>query len=174
MERQPVERSDPKARLELRALLENRLVEAGDAAAAAGVLADAMMGYLATSAGSWPYILPLAFAAHEDVIYFHSGQGLMASMLADDPHVCLLVMTQPLFEPASTACEYTFRYESVLAFGDAILLESDQEREQALRLIVAKYDAAARDAAFKPSSFASTLVFRMDVEALTYKRAPEA
>lgn len=132
------------------------------------------MGYLATSAGSWPYVLPLAFAADGDVIYFHSGQGLMASMLADDPHVCLLVTTQPLFEPATIACEYTFRYESVLAFGEATLLDSDQERETALRSIVAKYDAAARDAAFQPVSFASTLVYRMGIEALTYKRAPEA
>lgn len=166
-----MERSDPRARLELRALLENRLV---DAPAAAAVLAEAMIGYLATSAGAWPYILPLAFCGDRDVVYFHSGQGMMASILADDPHVCLLAMTQPLFEPASIPCEYSFRCESVLAFGEVILLESDQERDFALRSIVAKYDTAARDMPFEPESFASTLVYRMDVEALTYKRVPEA
>ena len=52
------------------------------------------------------------------------------------------------------------------------MLTDDSERDRVLRLIVEKYDPAARSAPFKPSTFKGTQVYSLKIEALTYKRSP--
>jgi uncharacterized protein len=165
-----VNNSESKARLELRARIEDRLVSDEDTAAARSVLLSAAMGYLATSAAGWPYVIPMAFAYDGAVVYFHGGEGLMSSMLADDPRVCIAVTTNPVFVPGPTPCETTVRYESVLVFGRATPLEQDGERRQALRTIVAKYQPGD-ERPFVPEGLASTVVYRLSIDALTYKRS---
>jgi uncharacterized protein len=165
-----VNNSESKARLELRARVEDRLVSDEDAGAARSVLASASMGYLATSAAGWPYIIPMAFAYDGAVVYFHGGEGLMSSLLADDARVCIAVTTDPVFVPGPTPCETGVRYESVLAFGRAVRLERDDERQEALRTLVAKYQPGD-ERPFVPEGLASTVVYRMSVDALTYKRS---
>lgn len=162
---------ESRARLELKALLEGRLVSDDELDAAKAVLHAGAMGYLAASAAGWPYIIPMAFVYDGATLYFHGGEGLMSSLLGDDPRVCVAITTQPILVPGVSPCETTFRYESVLAFGRAALLESDDEREAALRAIVAKYRPGDSGRPFLQEGFASTLVYRLTIEALTYRRS---
>jgi uncharacterized protein len=160
---------ESRARLELKALLEGRLVSDTELDAAKAVLAAGAMGYLAASAAGWPYIIPMAFVYDGAALYFHGGEGLMSSVLGDDPRVCIAVTTQPVLVPGVSPCETTFCYESVLAFGRAALVEGDDEREAALRAIVAKYRPSDTGRPFLREGFASTLVYKLNVDALTYR-----
>ncbi len=54
------------------------------------------------------------------------------------------------------------------------LVDDPGERDRALRLIVAKYDAALAAAEFKPDILKATSVWALRVRALTYKRNPAA
>ena len=157
---------------QLRARLGSAIVEGDAAAAAVRVLAEQPVGYLAMAGEGWPYVVPISFAGDGETLFFHGGGSLKASLLEADPHVCLAVTTAPGFLPAADPCDENFRYESVLAFGEAGIVDDPGERDAALRLIVAKYDAALADAAFRPDILKATSVWALRVTALTYKRNP--
>ena len=157
---------------QLRARLGDAIAEGEDARDAGRVLSEAAVGYLAVEGGGWPYVVPINFAYDGSVVCFHGGGSLKASLLEADPRVCLAATTRPEFMPGDGPCDGSFRYESVLVFGEVELLADDAERDRVLRLIVEKYDPSARSAPFKPSTFKGTQVFSLKVDALTYKRNP--
>ena len=117
----------------------------------------------------WPYLVPLCFAYDGRAIHFHCGGGLTASMLAADDRVCFAAWTDPEVVRGSAPCDDTMAYESVLAFGRTRLLTDDAEREAGLRQVVAKYDASAEGKTFHPKHFGAVLVYRLEIEALTYR-----
>jgi nitroimidazol reductase NimA-like FMN-containing flavoprotein (pyridoxamine 5'-phosphate oxidase superfamily) len=124
----------------------------------------------------WPYLVPLCFAYDGKTIHFHCGGGLTASMLAADDRVCFAASADTEVVRGSAPCDDTMAYESALAFGRARLLSDDKEREAGLRRVVAKYDQSAQDKSFNPKNFDAVLVYRLEIEALTYRRRlpPEA
>ena len=159
---------------ELRARLGDAVVAGEGALAAQRVLAEASVGYLAMAGDGWPYVVPIAYACDGEAIFFHGAGSMKSSLLEDEPRVCLAVTTAPDLMIGDGPCDDNFRYESVLVFGEVELLNDDDERDRALRVIVEKYDPAARAASFPPGTFAGTRVYALRVEALTYKRNPPA
>jgi nitroimidazol reductase NimA-like FMN-containing flavoprotein (pyridoxamine 5'-phosphate oxidase superfamily) len=159
---------------QLKVRLGKAVVEGDEAEAARRVLAEVGVGYLAMAGEGWPYVVPISFAPDGETLFFHGGGSLKASLLEADSHVCLAVTTTAGFLPAGDPCAENFSYESVLAFGDAELVDDEAERDRALRVIVAKYDRALAQAAFKPDIYKATSVWALRVRALTYKRNPAA
>ena len=159
---------------QLRARLGDAVVEGEAAAAAVGVLAEQPVGYLGMAGEGWPYVVPISFAGDGETLFFHGGGSLKASLLEADGRVCLAVSTGPGFIAAPDPCNENFSYESVLAFGEVELVDDAGERERALRLIVAKYDASLATADFRPDILKATSVWALRVRALTYKRNPAA
>jgi uncharacterized protein len=157
---------------QLEVRLGDSVVEGDAAAPAARVLAEEPVGYLGMAGEGWPYVVPISFAPDGDTLFFHGGGSLKASLLEADGRVCLAVTTLAGFLPAGDPCDENFRYESVLAFGEVELVDDPGERDRALRLIVAKYDAALAAAEFRPDILKATSVWALRVRALTYKRNP--
>jgi uncharacterized protein len=159
-------------RAQLRQRLGDAVVEGEAANAAKRVLAETAVGYLAMAGEGWPYVVPISFAPDGETVFFHGGGSLKASLLEADPRVCLAVTTPPGFIRADDPCDENFRYESVLAFGEVERVEDEDERDRALRVIVAKYDSSLQRAEFRPAIYRATSVWALRVEALTYKRNP--
>jgi nitroimidazol reductase NimA-like FMN-containing flavoprotein (pyridoxamine 5'-phosphate oxidase superfamily) len=159
---------------QLRARLGDAVVEGDAAAAAVRALAGQPVGCLGMAGEGWPCVVPVSFAGDGETLSFHGGGSLKASLLEADGRVCLAVTTGPGFLAAADPCEESFSYESVLAFGEVELIENAGERERALRLIVAKYDAPLAASDFRPGIFKATSVWALRVRALTYKRNPAA
>jgi nitroimidazol reductase NimA-like FMN-containing flavoprotein (pyridoxamine 5'-phosphate oxidase superfamily) len=61
---------------------------------------------------------------------------------------------------------------SVLVEGRATLLTDRDERDRALRAIVAKYDPNAADMPFAKHALAETLVYFVNIETLSYRALP--
>lgn len=159
---------------QLRARLGNAVVPGEAAEAARQVLAGVPVGYLAMAGEGWPYVVPISFAPDGDTLFFHGGGSLKASLLEADSRACLAVATTTGFLPADDPCNENFSYESVLAFGEVELVDDEDERDRALRIIVGKYDSSLTEAAFKPDLLKATSVWALRVSALTYKRNPSA
>ena len=79
--------------------------------------------------------------------------------------------TAPEFIRGDGPCDDNFAYESVLAFGRVRVVRDAAERERALRDVIAKYDPTQREASIE-GALLKTVVWALDVEALTYKRHP--
>ena len=156
--------------LDLRARVESGIATGETAEAAKSVLERAQVGHLAMAGDGWPYVVPLCFAYDGEAIHFHCGGGLTASMLAADDRVCLAASADTAMVRGGAPCDDTMTYESALVFGRVRLLSDGAEREAGLRQVVTKYDPSARDMAFDPKIFDAVLVYRLEIEALTYRR----
>jgi nitroimidazol reductase NimA-like FMN-containing flavoprotein (pyridoxamine 5'-phosphate oxidase superfamily) len=154
------------------------------------VLRGASVAYLAmvedapgASSGSEPYVVPINFAyeggldlAPNDApggrlprLLFHAGAGRKTRALAKNPRVCLAVALDVTFVAGTSPCEDGFAFRSVLIWGEAFPLENPQEREEALRTIVTKYDPGATDRTFDRRALRRTIVFAVTIDALGYK-----
>jgi len=150
-----------------------RLLSAQEQTDVRAILHSAPIAYLAV-ADTHPYVVPINFvfdAAEEwGRIFFHSGEGRKTKALAADPHVCLLVPTEAVFDRGPTPCSDGFAYRSVLIEGKAVPLEAEGQREKALRMIVAKYDPAATHQPLQTAELARTLVYAIDIRSVSYKQ----
>lgn len=85
-----------------------------------------------------PYGVPLHYVVVNGNIYVHAAlEGKKLQCIAGTPSVCFTVVgaTEVLPEQFST------RYESVIVFGDAVIVEDEKEKRSALLEIVKKYSA---------------------------------
>jgi hypothetical protein len=152
-------------------------------APAAVVLREAPVAFLSL-VDDGPYVVPINFAyedpndrvdgerpAHGRIV-FHSGPGRKSDALAKDPRVCLVVTIGVALDRGSAPCEDGFTYRSALVQGRAVLLETREDREAALRTIVAKYDPAAALLPFDEDDFERTLVYAIAIETVSYKERP--
>lgn len=140
------------------------------------VLESARIAYLSMVEGG-PYVIPICFAydcpegsKEWGRIVFHTGEGRKTRALAMDPRVCLAVVVDAAFDQGPAPCADAFAYRSVLVEGSAVRLERPAEREEALRLIVGKYDPPATDLPFAEDDFEMTLVYSVAIRSLSYKQ----
>ncbi len=139
------------------------------------VLLAAPVAFVAMVDGGAPYVVPMNFAystASPGRLYLHTGAGRKTQALADDGRVCIAVTAGEAFYRGATPCQDGFAYRSVLVEGRATLIQENDLREEALRTLVAKYDPAAAELPFRPDALAETLVYAVDIDALTYRQRP--
>ncbi len=148
-------------------------VATGEARRKAGeLLAETHMGFLAVADDAGPYVVPISFAYDGEDIYFHGGEGKRSRALEGEPRVCLAVTSDPKLVKGDDPCSDNFRCHSALVFGRAFRLESEAEKDAALRTVVAKYHPEAAGEPLTPSKVAGTTVYRMEIRAITYRELP--
>lgn len=135
-----------------------------------------------------PYVVPMNFVYEapsdagsgtgdagsegEGRLLLHTGPGRKVDALADNPRVCVSVISDERLELGSTPCEDGYLYQSVVLEGRAVLLTDDSERGASLRAIVAKYDPEAAHKPFDPRIFAQTLLYVVEVDQIGFKERP--
>ncbi|MEN3043000.1 MAG: pyridoxamine 5'-phosphate oxidase family protein, partial [Fervidobacterium sp.] len=100
------------------------------------ILSSAVYGTLSTFNGDYPYGVPVNYVFCDDFIYIHSAlEGHKLENIKKFPNVCFTVVKycKVLPDELSTA------YESVIVFGKAHIVESEQEKREALEKIGIKY-----------------------------------
>lgn len=100
------------------------------------LLKNGAYGFLAMATEQGGYGVPLNYVVDDDVIYVHCAtEGRKLSAVADNPNVSFCVVGQV----AVVAERFTTIYESVIAFGSAVIVSDDETKRRALRLLVEKY-----------------------------------
>ncbi len=87
------------------------------------------------------YGIPLSLAAKDDVTwYFHCAkEGQKLDCIKSDNRVCLSAVTKckPTVGPKDDS--FTLEFKSAVAFGTAEIVENDEEKIEALRLICERF-----------------------------------
>ena len=97
------------------------------------------VGRLGMSIDNKPYVVPMNFAYFNGIIYLHSHKdGMKMSNIKKNPNVCFEVDDGEIITGKQT-CDFSWRYKSAIAFGKARIIESDEERVDALKIISDKY-----------------------------------
>lgn len=119
--------------------------------------------------GNIPYILPMCFGFDRKHIYIHSKKnGKKIRILKNNPRVCLLFEhpVHPVQKP--TFCEWGFEYRTVVVEGEAVFLNSFDDKIYGLNRIVQQY-AGETAASFDQKELAATEVIRITLQSVTAK-----
>lgn len=132
------------------------------------IIRGATVCHLAMRDGDRPYIVPMCFGYHEDTLFFHGAlKSRKYDLLRRYPVVCFEFdhLAEPL--PAAKPCDWDMRYQSVVGFGRAVMIEAREAKRQALEIIAAQY--APGPHRFSDRKIDATGVFKVVIDAMTGK-----
>lgn len=127
--------------------------------------------HLALARRDEPYVIPVSFGYDGAAIYFHTArEGTKIDFIRSNPRVCFqLEQNVNLVADESDACRFTFSFESVIGYGDAVELLDPEEKANGLNQIMLHY--TDREWSFDDSILANTRVWRIAVGTVTGKRS---
>lgn len=137
------------------------------------ILQKATSGTLALLGdGGYPYAVPISYVFSEGKLFFHSalsGHKVDAIRSCDRASFC--VVAQDDVKPAL----YTTFFRSVIAFGRIYIVDDEDEKLAAARLLGNRYNPHQDEALQKEleNGLARMLVIRLDIEHLTGKESIE-
>lgn len=103
------------------------------------IFRQSQVGRLGLAVDNKPYVVPMNFAYFNGSIYLHSHMdGTKMSYIKKNPKVCFEVDDGEIVT-GENPCDFSWMYKSAIAFGEARILESDEERLNALKIISDKY-----------------------------------
>ncbi len=116
-----------------------------------------------------PYGVPVNYVYIDNKIYFHCAlEGHKLDNIKDNNKVCFTIYGGNEIIPQ----RFTTTFESVVAFGTAVVVE-DEEKLEALKLIIERLspEFVEEGMAYIARSGNATAVVRMDIEHMAGKRA---
>ena len=137
------------------------------------ILGRCTSGVLALAGdGGYPYAVPLSYVYAGGAIIFHSAvQGHKVDAIRRDSRCSFCVIEQDEIKPA----EFTTYFRSVIAFGRISILESTDEKVQALRLLGRRYSPGDEPGLQHEidKSLDHVLLLRLDIDHMSGKEAIE-
>ena len=118
--------------------------------------------------GGYPYGVPVSYIYHDGKIYFHcAGEGHKLDAIKADSRVSFTVVGADEIAPE----KFTTMYKSVIAFGRASIIDTDEEKMAALNLIREKYSGnfPKEGAAYIEKFWDKTTVVVIEIEHMTGK-----
>ncbi len=125
----------------------------------------------------WPYIVPMNFSMLDGTLYFHcASDGVKLDLLKANPNVCFEVETGVQVVPGDQACGWSVRYQSVIGFGCASVVEDLDEKRAGLKALLAQYRVLAQykadgETEIPQNILSETTIFRVDIHSLTGKES---
>ena len=130
---------------------------------------------VAFSEADGPYIVPLNFGflpRQGGVFYFHGAkEGKKAELMAGGARVGFELDTRHALIEGRAACDYAYRFQSVVGKGLASAVDDPAEKQEALLCIMRHY-SPRDDFAFTDAQIAAVGVFKLLVTEMTGKEHP--
>ena len=120
--------------------------------------------------GDTPYIVPLCFGYRDDTLYFHGSiKSRKYKLIQKHPKVCFEfdILAEPI--SALDPCDWDMRYQSVVGFGKASLVDDTDEKRRALEIIVSQYTMESH--AFTEQMLKATTVIKVAITSMTGKQS---
>ncbi|MBU1964253.1 MAG: pyridoxamine 5'-phosphate oxidase family protein [Proteobacteria bacterium] len=116
-----------------------------------------------------PYVVPMNFGLGENCLFLHCAtEGRKLDILRQNDRVCFEMDFLREIRQGQVSCGWGARYESVIGFGRAILVDDAAEKRFALDRIMDHYRAQG-PYAYPDDILAKTAIIRIEIESLTGK-----
>jgi nitroimidazol reductase NimA-like FMN-containing flavoprotein (pyridoxamine 5'-phosphate oxidase superfamily) len=103
------------------------------------ILDEGFVCHVGFSVDTQPYVIPTLFARIGDAIFFHgSAASRMLRNVSDGISVCVTVTLTDGFVLARSVFNHSMNYRSVVALGKATLVDTSEEKLEALRAFTEK------------------------------------
>ena len=120
--------------------------------------------------GEVPYAVPMNYGYDAGTFYLHSAKaGKKIDLLKKNPNVNLVIYEDKGLVTADTACDYGYRFSSVICTGKAEFVESASGKEEALKKMM-ELIAGMKNTAFKPGEIERVHVIKVKVLEISGKR----
>lgn len=134
------------------------------------VIRECRVCRLALNDGGYPYLVPLNFGYRDGTLYFHGAMaGKKLDLIEADNRAAFELDTRLEVVDAEEACDWTMTFQSIVGRGRISMIESPQEKEAALAIIMAQY--SERAFTFPEKQVRGTAVYRLNIEEMTGKEA---
>jgi uncharacterized protein len=144
--------------------------EIKDKAAIRAIMEEAQVCRIGFSDDGMPYIVPMNFGLGENCLYLHCATaGLKFDILRKNDRVCFEMDLLREIVRGGSGCGWTARYESIIGFGRAVIVEIPDEKKTAIDRIMEHYGAEG-PFSYLDKILAHTTVIRIDIESVTGKR----
>jgi len=116
------------------------------------ILDEGLVCHVGFSVEGQPFVIPTLFARVGDAIYFHgSAASRMLRGVSEGANVCVTVTLTDGIVLARSVFNHSMNYRSVVALGKATLVETPQEKLEALRAFTEKILSGRWDDARQPN-----------------------
>jgi len=138
------------------------------------ILKENRVGRLGTAVDGQPYVVPMNYCYVKGRILMHTHRdGKKVRDIRRNPRVCFEVDSGEIIE-ADEPCGFSWEYRSVIATGDARIVEDPARKLAALRLISDKY-AFGKGQRLTPEAverFKDLVIIEVNVTGMTGKLSP--
>ncbi len=125
---------------------------------------------LAFSTVPVPYIVTLNYGYHDGALYFHgASEGHKIDLIRKHGQAAFTVVLDHGVITGENACDWSARFQSVVGFGDVILFESAEEKQQGLDRLMAHY--SNETFRYPDKMVQATAVFKLVVTGITVKQS---
>jgi hypothetical protein len=135
------------------------------------------VGVLGTTSGGQPFLNSnlFVYAPEEHVIFIHTAaRGRTRDNVEREPRACFTAFEMGRVLPADRALEFSTEYGGVVLFGRISVVESEDEAQRALQMLMDKYAPHLRPGsdyeAATPADLKRTSVFKLAIEEWSGKR----
>ncbi len=144
--------------------------EITDESAIEEVINSSLVCRLALSDGDQPYIVPLCFGYQDRTLYFHSAlEGKKIDIIKRNNLICFEFDFSTEIIEAEKACKWGIKYQSVIGFGKAVLVENIEEKQKSLNIIMDHY--SDRNFQFADKAIGKIAVIKIEIEGMTGKHS---
>jgi len=144
--------------------------EITEASAIEAIIKKSLVCRIALSEGNFPYIVPLSFGYRDKVLYFHGPlKGKKIDIIKKNQNICFEFDINTEIVKAEDACHWSMKYQSVIGFGKAVLLEDLDEKRKALDIIMSQY--SDRTFQFDDAILKKLGVIKVEIESMTGKQS---
>jgi hypothetical protein len=117
-----------------------------------------------------PYVVPVNYAYSDGCLYIHSAKsGRKIEILRGNNRVSFSIYVDESIRESAVACNWSMKYSSVMGAGEANILESQDEKTEALRLIMRHYSSGEYQ--FDPAAVDKVLIIKIVIDDLTGKKS---
>jgi nitroimidazol reductase NimA-like FMN-containing flavoprotein (pyridoxamine 5'-phosphate oxidase superfamily) len=132
------------------------------------IIRQATVCRIAMSDDNQPYVVPVSFGYEDGTLYFHSSAGgKKIDILRKNNAVCVEFDVDQEITKAESACQWGIKYRSVIGFGQAFFVSTEEEKRRALDIIVAHYGGDPQD--YPTATLERTAVVRIEIQSATAK-----
>ena len=136
------------------------------------VLKKAFVCHLGLADGDQPYVVPMNYGYEDGHIYLHGAdEGRKIDILKKNNKVCFEMETfqSEIIKGGDQPCDWGTAFRSVIGFGTAELLQSNEEKIRGLNIILKAHDD--RSFAFPEAMLNMTAVIDITIKEMTGKAA---
>ena len=125
--------------------------------------------HLALADNNIPFLVPVFYAYDGTALYFHSAQrGTKIEILKRNNNVCFEISQEHGIIESDMACDFEAKHKTVIGFGKATFVETEEEKIKVLNSIVAQFTEKKFE--FPKANLNSATVIRIDIKSIKGKK----